>query len=61
MSIKNFVIKSRAYLTAVRNLREGVLKQNSWKTVVNIENTDKKISPKNCYSIYSSKNLLLRT
>ena len=61
MSIKNFVIKSRAYLTVVRNLREGVVKQNSWKTVVNIENTDKKISPKNCYGIYSSKNLLLRT
>ena len=41
MSIKNFVIKSRAYLTVVRNLTEGVVKQNSWKTVVNIENTDK--------------------
>ena len=47
MSIKNFVIKSRAYLTVqVRNLTEGVVKQNSWKTVVNIENTDKNFTKK---------------
>lgn len=26
MSIKNFIIKSRAYLTAVRNLKERVVK-----------------------------------
>ena len=41
MSIKNFIIKSRAYLTAVRNLKEGVVKQNSLKTGVNIENRHK--------------------
>ena len=46
MSIKNFVIKSLVYLTVVRNLREGVVKQNSWKTVVNIENTNKNFTNK---------------
>ena len=46
MSIKNFVIKSRAYLTVLRNLTEDVVKQNSWKTVVNIENTDKNFTKK---------------
>ena len=60
MSIKNFVIKSRAYLTVVRNLTEGVVNKIHGKLWLTLK-TPTKMSPKNCYSIYSSKNLLLRT